>query len=69
MASLSIINKELVSKRGKNLFLSSDYYRKYRNIAKEYSNYIMEESLHFIESYGVFIFHNILSDDLSKMFK
>ena len=64
MSSLSGAEKVMVTNRGKNLHLSSDYNRTYRDVIKHGETYIMEEYLHFVETFGLFIFHDLLSSEL-----
>ena len=60
--NFSRASKAVVTGRGQRLRVTSDFGRAYRSIIKYWRSWTMEEYLHFLETYSLYIFSADLMD-------
>ncbi|KXZ42338.1 hypothetical protein GPECTOR_160g121 [Gonium pectorale] len=59
--------RKVIQKRAKDIFVSSDFGRRYRDIMTYRGSWTMEDKLHFVETIAPYIFKDVLTEELSLM--
>jgi hypothetical protein len=62
-------DRSTISGRARHVLLTSEFGRKYKDVVKYHKSYRMEDWQHFVETYSLYVFMDVLPDHCKKIWE